>query len=115
MTTHFKKYLITEDATIADALVAITENKRGALIVTNANEVLVGIVADGDIRRALVKGASTLTPLGKATNYNVQTLPENAKPEESERIFSEHHEINLIPLVNKKNQVVDVKVRDPEA
>ncbi|MFA6006953.1 MAG: CBS domain-containing protein [Candidatus Paceibacterota bacterium] len=105
-------YCIAENATIADALMAITENKRGCVIVIGGAGALLGILSDGDIRRALVKGAMELTPILKILNPNVLSLNRAvAIAQESKKIFSEHPEINLIPILGVGNVVVDVIAR----
>lgn len=105
-------YCIDENATIADALVAITENKRGGVVVTNREGTLLGVLSDGDIRRALVRGALEITPVLKILNPNVVSLNRSAtSAQEAERIFSEHPEINLIPVVAAHNVVIDVIAR----
>lgn len=106
-----RQYLIAEEATLGDVLIAITENKRGCAVVTDQGGVLLGVVSDGDVRRALVKGATDLTPVLKILNRNVLSLPPHASPEASTQLFAEHPEINLIPVVNAGNVVVDVVVR----
>ena len=105
-------YCIAENATISDALTAITENKRGGAVVVDDNGILLGIVSDGDVRRALVRGATELTPIHKILNPNVLTLGRSAAIErESGQIFAEHPEMNLIPIT-AGNVVIDVKVRE---
>ena len=112
MTVHHQTYLITERASIADALAAITENRRGAVIVVGKNRTLVGVVSDGDIRRALVKGGTTLTPLQKIVNMNVMAVKYNQNlKKESKRIFDKYAGINLIPVIDERNRVADVVVR----
>lgn len=108
-------YCISENATISDALTTITENKRGCVIVISSTDSLLGILSDGDIRRALVKGAMELTPILKILNPNVLSLIRStATAQESKRIFLEHPEINLIPILGAGNVVVDVITRGEE-
>jgi CBS domain-containing protein len=110
--THNSPYLIKEGATIADALSLITDNKHGAIIVVREDLTLVGVVSDGDIRRALVKGGTMLTPVGKLVNPNTITITDGLdKKKESDRLFLEHTEINLIPITDVRNRVVGVASR----
>ena len=43
-------------ATLREALEAITKNVRQAVVVTEADGRLAGLVTDGDVRRALLRG-----------------------------------------------------------
>ena len=57
--TDSSQYQINDNASIKDALIALNEQKTNALtvFVLNSNKQVVGTVTDGDIRRALIKGA----------------------------------------------------------
>ncbi|MBO5368705.1 CBS domain-containing protein [Methanocorpusculum sp.] len=57
MSTELKIFSICLDASIVDAMQKIDENKKGFLIVMD-NEVVVGTLTDGDIRRAIINGHS---------------------------------------------------------
>lgn len=56
---NLQGYIITETATIFDALKAITDNTKGFLIVNDSNHKVAGEITDGDIRRAFINGATT--------------------------------------------------------
>jgi CBS domain-containing protein len=105
-------YLLSKDASLEDALVAITENKRGAILVVDKDDTLLGVVSDGDIRRALVKGATMLTPIGKIVNMNVRSISKNEDAKvKSAEIQKSYPGINIIPVLNAGNRVCDVFVR----
>ena len=106
-------YTIKDSATIADALLVITENRHGAVIVVDSEYRLAGVVSDGDLRRAMVKGATSLTPLYKILNPNVISITEKGSQEESSRIFKKHIEINLVPIIDGNNCVRYVIPRTP--
>ena len=57
--TDSNQYQINDNASIKDALIALNEQKTNALtvFVLNSNKQVIGTVTDGDIRRALIKGA----------------------------------------------------------
>lgn len=112
MSHQYAKYLLNVSATIGDALVAITENKRGAVLIVDTDNTLMGVVSDGDIRRALVKGATTLTPIGKIINPNVASVHQAVnQAAEGEKIFSSQSAINLLPVLDSANRVRNVLVR----
>ena len=49
-----KRLLLTEDSTLDDALRLLDSNGNGFLPVVNEQETLIGIITDGDIRRAIL-------------------------------------------------------------
>lgn len=109
----YLKFLLGKDATLADALAAITDNKKGAVLIVDRDKTLVGVVSDGDIRRALVKGATTFTPIKKVTNLNVKSVQKKgSKADDSRVIFDNNRGVNLIPVLDAANRVCDVIARE---
>jgi arabinose-5-phosphate isomerase len=60
---------VTEDSSITDVIVEITEKRLGATAVVN-NDVIVGIITDGDIRRMLSKS----TEISSFTAKDIMSL-----------------------------------------
>lgn len=53
-----KGFTVGENISVLEALQKINLNKKGFLIVTDSDGVVLGTLSDGDIRRAFIKGAS---------------------------------------------------------
>jgi len=104
-------YVVEKSATLEDAMATITGNRRGALVVVDEDGTLVGIVSDGDIRRAMLRGATMRTPIEKAVNMNVVSLPPGSEKEAAD-IFEKKQGVNLLPIADKKNHLVNVIVRE---
>lgn len=104
-------FFIKENETIENALKLITENHRGSVIVINDEEKLLGVVSDGDIRRGLVHGNTVHSPINKVMNVNPTYLEESDR-EKAKEIMADNVSINLIPIVNDRNRVIDVEVRE---
>jgi arabinose-5-phosphate isomerase len=108
-------YLVEDTATLEDAMVAMTLNQRGAVIVVSPEGMLLGIVSDGDMRRALLQHITLIAPVTKVLNMNVLSLEEGEDvSSRAEEIFQERSEVNLLPILNKENKVVDIIVRNPD-
>lgn len=58
MTMDFQRYILSDSATIKDALIALDRNSDDilTLIIVNHSNQMVGTVTDGDTRRGLIKG-----------------------------------------------------------
>lgn len=107
-------YVVIENVSLKDAMQIITVNQRGSVIVVNNNGTLLGILSDGDTRRALLRGATLMTPISKLVNLNVIGLSDKDNIKKlSEEIFKTNTVVNIIPVVDNKNGVVDVIVRNP--
>lgn len=112
---NMEDYLINISSTIGDALKAITNNHRGSVVVVGDDRILAGVVSDGEIRRALVAGATTLAPVEKILNRNPITMDNmEATSEAIAEKLKHNSQINVIPII-QKNRVVDVIVRDTDA
>lgn len=106
-------YVIFQDASIQGAMETITANHRGCAIVVDRDWLVVGVVSDGDIRRALVRGATTITPVHKVLNSNFMSISYNDKEvlKNQEVFFQDHPTINVVPVLGKSNSLVDIIVR----
>ncbi|MAZ25424.1 MAG: aminotransferase DegT [Porticoccaceae bacterium] len=96
---------IENTSTLMDALKAIDLNGEGILFVQK-DRVFYGTLTDGDIRRALIAGASQHEILDLYCNKNALTLPIFCSDSEIQRNLMKH-QISMIPLLNSEGFVVD--------
>ena len=95
-----------ESKSLKDALKIIDINGKGICFITKNNYFLIGILTDGDIRRALLNNASFDSIVSKYMNKNYTSLPFNAEIELINKYLSTKR-IKVIPLCNQKGEVVD--------
>ena len=62
---NFYKNIIFPGQTLKEALKKMEQNFYKCLIVVDNDNKLLGTITDGDIRRAIIKGAKFSTPLKK--------------------------------------------------
>ena len=94
--------------TMEDAINVLTKEALRIVIVVDADRRILGIVTDGDIRRALVSGCTIKSPVSEFMHKN----PFVASSEDSrETIVSmmKEQDVLVIPVVNKQNQVIGVE------
>ena len=60
-----KNLLIKPNLNIKNALKQMTEAGEKCLVVVNSNNILKGTLTDGDIRRAILRGADINSKIGK--------------------------------------------------
>lgn len=107
-------FVIMESQTLGDAMRVITNNQRGAVVVVAEDGLFRGVASDGDIRRAMVKGAILLTPIYKVINPNASVVKKGPNTsEKAEKIFETRADIHLIPVTDENNVFVDVIIRNP--
>jgi perosamine synthetase len=100
-----EKILILQSEDIQKAMQRLDNTGLGVLFVIDENEKMVGILTDGDIRRALLKNATISTHILSVMNTNFFSLSINIENNEIVKHFSS--KIKVIPLINIKGQVVD--------
>ena len=89
---------------MSDVMIKLNHNIRGICFVLN-NNVLVGVITDGDIRRALLNKFSTESLVESFMNKDFVSLPSSATNDEIKKKLSS--KVKYIPLINKNNELVD--------
>ncbi|HAW19354.1 MAG TPA: alcohol dehydrogenase, partial [Flavobacteriales bacterium] len=97
--------LIALNATLTDAIRVINESRHQICLVTDSDKKLAGTITDGDVRRALLRGASMTTP---ASDFmNVQPFSVTPDVADSKALqFCRERVLRQIPIVDNNGQVV---------
>ena len=113
MKLPLEQYLIASNATIRGALECINRNMSLAIVVDEQRR-LIGTITDGDVRRAVLAGASLDTPVQKLLDQRDKTpypkpvtAPTGTPTGELLRIMYERA-IRQIPLVDENGRVADI-------
>jgi dTDP-glucose pyrophosphorylase len=113
MKLPLEQYLVTPNATIRGALECINRNMSLAIVVDEQHR-LIGTITDGDVRRAVLAGASLEAPVQKLLDQRDKTLypkpitaPAGTPAGELLRIMNERA-IRQIPLVDENGRVADI-------
>lgn len=77
------------------------------MLVVDAGRRLLGIVTDGDVRRALLRGEDLSAPVSKIMQPRPKLLPVGSSLDVARQIMLAHG-IRHIPLVDEENRVVDL-------
>jgi dTDP-glucose pyrophosphorylase len=108
MSVDWKQLVLNENDTVLKALEVLNKYYQFAVVLDRNNR-LIGVVADGDIRRGLLKGVSVQDTVLKVTNTNPKKIFDNKIP----RKFSQFNSaLRCIPVVDKENRVVDIVILD---
>jgi len=107
-------FIVDKDQTIKEAMAAINDNHRGAVVVVDKSYLMVGIVSDGDIRRSIVGGRDIMSTVEEIVNANPIFIKDGQSVfGEAEKIFKDRVEINIIPIVDKNNNLTNIIIRNP--
>ena len=102
---------VAPGTTIRATLEAMTKNCRQVALVTDADDRLLGIVTDGDVRKALLRGASLEAPIGEHMNAApIRGRAGLGRTEAAELMRS--RAIRHLPLVDRAGRLEDVVFLD---
>ncbi|MHA1754979.1 MAG: CBS domain-containing protein, partial [Candidatus Odinarchaeia archaeon] len=104
---QYKKILIKPDTPLKNALKQIDKAGLQLLLIVDEKEKLLGIVTDGDMRRAIIKGLDFKTPIQDIMTKNPIVTSYKSNKEEALRLMKKY-EIRHIPVVDEKNKIVDI-------
>lgn len=99
---------ISKTSTIKDALVAINDNSKGAVVVVDKCNKLVRIITDGDIRRSLLDGADILETLGDTFESVVSVITGKDTNSQLALSIMDKHEIDHLVVVDSDSSVIDL-------
>ncbi|MDP6561571.1 MAG: CBS domain-containing protein [Candidatus Peribacteraceae bacterium] len=95
-------FTILPTATLLEAAQAISGNTSRTVVVVEDYEVnnIIGILSEGDIMRALLKGSSVHTPVSEIMKVNFKYLEEGTDHSKAKEMFLEYG-FGMIPVVSK--------------
>jgi D-glycero-alpha-D-manno-heptose-7-phosphate kinase len=103
-------FLISESATLRDALQRIELNHHGMIFVTDTLGTVIGLATDGDIRRCLLEGGSLDDAIGRCANsdfvWEKPSIPRELLLKKLD------HRIRVIPLLDASRNLVGIVSRD---
>jgi perosamine synthetase len=95
---------VSADSTLRDAMVVIESNAQGLCFVVEGRAV-VGVLSDGDIRRALMDGVQIERSVAEVAQRNFVSLSVNTPLEKIQARLNE--DIRFIPIIDDMGELVD--------
>lgn len=107
MTSDLHLYVVQATDTVRTAMERIEANKHRAVVVVDQGKV-VGVVSDGDIRRAFLHDVLPVAPVTRIMQINphVTSEPDPARRAELLRTL----QITLLPYVSSENELLGVQL-----
>ncbi len=99
------RYKIKDDQLIEQAIELIEMNSSRCVLVVNQSNKAIGIVSEGDILRAILKGVSIKSPVKHIMNPGFKYITSKVD-EQLVALFKAG--ITLIPVLNNDHELVDV-------
>ncbi len=98
--------IVSPETPLKDAILEISSKKLGATLVVD-KEKLVGIITDGDLRRAFERGVDFKTPAGEVMTKEPKVIDEESFGEEALELM-ELNKITVLPVVDERGKVVGI-------
>lgn len=105
-----KKYTVEVDSSIRKAIKKLDEGGIGFIVCVDKDERVVGIVTDGDFRRAILQGVDLKKKIMEIANKNFHFLEYGYAKKEAKHIF-ENTYAERIPVL-KNESLVDVITKE---
>ena len=101
------RYIIHYKSSLLDVLRRLNELASDAIVfLVNDNNQLLGTITDGDIRRGLIKGLNTTSPITEYAQNQPKTLKKNKY---DITLIDEYRKsrIQIVPIIDDNNQIVE--------
>jgi arabinose-5-phosphate isomerase len=97
---------VTQNATLADAVLEISHKGLGMTAIVDENQRVLGIYTDGDLRRTLEKRLDfSATPISTVMSKNPRSISPDSLAVEAVRMMEERN-ISQMLVVDADNQLV---------
>ena len=102
--TELQKLTGNDALTVAEAMQKIDNNSNGILFLLNQNNILIGCVTDGDIRRFLLRGGKLSDQAICAANRSPKTA---GTINEARQLYHKRNYV-VIPLIDEDGHIIDL-------
>ena len=111
MIKNWKASIISEKATLSQAIKAINSNKLKVAVVVSQKKTVLGLLTDGDIRRAIVNEKNLKSKALDVATKNPLIIPSNVNYEKIKQVMDKN-EIFQLPVVDKSKIVNIISAKD---
>ncbi len=111
MKKDLKKFFVEPSFTLRQVMQKIDQNGYGVALVLDDQEILCGVVTDGDIRRAILAGIALDVSIRKIMNTTFVTVTSNYTPEHIASLMAKKL-YRHIPVVDDKGRLLELLVTD---
>ena len=104
-------YYVGENATLREVILTINRGSAQIALIVDKNNKLLGLINDGDIRRAMLRNESNMTKAGRVMCRDFRSLPSTATEEEALALMRREM-LHQIPAIDEQGRVVRLFLLD---
>lgn len=104
--------LVPATASVREAIVAIDKGGYQIAVVVDSEGRLLGVVSDGDIRRAILKAVPLEAPVTSVMNPRPVATMESGAKEKLQQVLKSGLRITRIPVVDADNRVIGIQIAE---
>ncbi|HHE04902.1 MAG TPA: CBS domain-containing protein, partial [candidate division WOR-3 bacterium] len=105
MSEQYKQVLIRPDTPLREAIKQMDIAALQVLVVVDNKDRLLGIVTDGDVRRAIINGIDFKEPVSSIMTKNPIVMSYSSDKNDALKLMKKY-EVRHIPVIDKENKVV---------
>jgi len=105
-----KDLTISPDNTIKQALKKLNNAGEKCLVIVDDNQTLLGTLSGGDLRKAILKGASVNEPIEEHYHHSPTCFIDGEYTRDQAKKIFIKNKFDLIPIVDKKHRIIDVLI-----
>lgn len=109
--TNWRQVLVTGETPLKDTIERMDASALQVALVGDSANKLIGVVTDGDIRRALLRGVTLESPTSAVMNPQPKTLRAGTSREVI-MAFMRMHVVRQVPLLDDKARIVELALLD---
>lgn len=107
MRENLKIFTALFDVSVREALKMIDINKKGFLVIVNDNDVVLGTLTDGDVRRAFLRDVSVDDRIEDVYTRNSKCLKQADGIPQATEMFK-NGSIKFLPIVDVQNRLLNI-------
>jgi dTDP-glucose pyrophosphorylase len=105
----WRKALLPASATLREAIRNLDQSALQIILVVSEDEVLLGTLTDGDIRRGLLRGLDMSSTIESLMTREPLVVPEGIPPKAVAQLM-QMNKIHQLPVVDQRRRVVGLRV-----
>lgn len=102
--TDWKKSILSFDSTVKDAIQNLNDTGARIVLVTDSEKKFVGVVVDGDIRRAIIQGASLADKVSTIANRDSRVVLPGVSRSDALKLMEAWNVVHL-PVVDNSGKL----------